>query len=369
MTNFNLKSYFTFLSRNKAYTAVNVFGLAVSLMFVIIIGLYTWQEYSIDRQHGKADRIYNIGLEAGDGNKTANCHHIALRYLRDRFPEVELTCGFTTEKMKLKDNDAFVNIDVMEADSTFFSMFDFPLLYGDRATCLMQKGNIVLTESSARRLFGTSNAVGRDITTADNSHFRVSGVVKDFDAVGRDITTADNSHFRVSGVVKDFDNTIIDKDIDAIIDFSFCTNNANKDEYFHQVANYLQASLFVQVHEGSDFSARQKDVEKMFSELNNDMHPVITRLDRLYFSGLSAYAGLRLGNLTLVRVLFAVALVILLFSIMNYVNLTVAQAGYRAREMATRRLFGCTAQERWLRAASSAATRAKSASTSSPNRS
>ena len=314
---FNLKSYFTFLSRNKAYTAVNVFGLAVSLMFVIIIGLYTWQETSVNRQHANADRIYNIGLQAGDSTLTANCHHIALRYLRDRFPEVELTCGFTTEKMKLKDNDAFVNIDVMEADSTFFSMFDFPLLYGDRHTCLAQKGNIVLTESFARRLFGTSNAVGRDITAADNSHFRVSGVVKDFD------------------------NTIIDKDIDAIIDFSFCTNMANKDEYFRQVANYLQASVFVRVHEGSDFEAKQKDVEKMFSELNPNMYPVITRLDRLYFSGLSAYAGLRLGNLTLVRVLFAMGLVILLFSIMNYINLTVAQAGYRAREMATRRLFGC----------------------------
>ena len=48
MGKFNLKSYFTFLSRNKAYTAVNVFGLAVSLTFVIIIGLYTWQEFSID---------------------------------------------------------------------------------------------------------------------------------------------------------------------------------------------------------------------------------------------------------------------------------------------------------------------------------
>ena len=317
MTNFNLKSYFTFLSRNKAYTAVNVFGLAVSLMFVIIIGLYTWQEYSIDRQHGKADRIYNVGLQAGDGNKTANCHHIALRYLRDRYPEIERTCGFTTEDMKLKDNDGFVNAYVMETDSTFFDMFDFPLLYGDRATCLMQKGNIVLTESFARRLFGTSNAVGRDITTADNSHFRVSGVVKDFD------------------------NTIIDKDIDAIIDFSFCTNMANKDEYFHQFANYLQASVFVQVHEGSDFTAKQEDVEKYFKEIRDDWKPVITRLDRLYFSGLGAYAGLHLGNLTLVRVLFAVGLVILLFSIMNYINLTVAQAGYRAREMATRRLFGC----------------------------
>ena len=57
MGKFNLKSYFTFLSRNKAYTAVNVFGLAVSLTFVIIIGLYTWQEFSIDHQHSKAKRI------------------------------------------------------------------------------------------------------------------------------------------------------------------------------------------------------------------------------------------------------------------------------------------------------------------------
>ena len=63
MGKFNLKSYFTFLSRNKAYTAVNVFGLAVSLTFVIIIGLYTWQEFSIDHQHSKAKRIHVAGVQ------------------------------------------------------------------------------------------------------------------------------------------------------------------------------------------------------------------------------------------------------------------------------------------------------------------
>ena len=57
MTNFNLKSYFTFLSRNKAYTAVNVFGLAVSLMFAIIIGEYTRPEESVERQHSQAKHI------------------------------------------------------------------------------------------------------------------------------------------------------------------------------------------------------------------------------------------------------------------------------------------------------------------------
>lgn len=318
MGKFNLKSYFTFLSRNKAYTAVNVFGLAVSLTFVIIIGLYTWQEFSIDHQHSKAKRIYNIGLNMDEGTwKTANCHHAVLRYLRSQYPEIEQTCGFTAGSLKLKDNGDFVNLNVLEADSTFFSMFDFPLLQGNRANCLSQKGNIVLTESAARRLFG------------------------DEEVVGRTLTTADNSHFRITGVVKDFDNTIIDKDIQGVIDFSFCTNIANKDENFPNMVNITGAASFVQVREGCDFAAKQKDVDAYFQTFWEDYHPIITRLDMLYFSGLDAFL-MQTGNLTLVKILFAVGIAILLFSIMNYVNLTVAQSGYRAREMATRRLFGCT---------------------------
>ena len=318
MGKFNLKSYFTFLSRNKAYTAVNVFGLAVSLTFVIIIGLYTWQEFSIDRQHSKAKRIYNIGLNMDEGTwKTANCHHAVLRYLRSQYPEIEQTCGFTAGSLKLKDNGDFVNIYVLQADSTFFSMFDFPFLQGNRTNCLNQKGNIVLTESAARRLFGNTAVIGRTLTTAENSHFRITGVVKDFD------------------------NTIIHKDIQGVIDFSFCTNLANKDENFPNMVNITGAASFVQVREGCDFAAKQKDVDAYFQTFWEDYHPIITRLDKLYFSGLDAFM-MQTGNLTLVKILFAVGIAILLFSIMNYVNLTVAQSGYRAREMATRRLFGCT---------------------------
>lgn len=317
MSNFNLKSYFTFLSRNKAYMAVNVFGLAVSLMFVIIIGLYTWQEFNIDRQHSKAKRIYNIGLNMDDGAwKTANCHHAVLRYLRSQYPEIEQTCGFTAGSLKLKDNGNFVNLNVLEADSTFFSMFDFPFLQGNRTNSLDQKGNIVLTESAARRLFGDTKVVGRTLTTAENSHFRITGVVKDFD------------------------NTFIDKDIQGVIDFSYTTNMANMDENFPRMVNITGAASFVQVREGCDFSAKQKDVDAYFQTFWEDYHPIITRLDKLYFSGLNAFL-MQTGNLTLVKILLAVGIAILLFSIMNYVNLTVAQSGYRAREMATRRLFGC----------------------------
>ena len=318
MPNFNLKSYFTFLSRNKAYTAVNIFGLAVSLTFVVIIGLYTWQECGVNHQHSKAERIYNIGLDfSDDGRRSANCHHGVLRYLRNHYPEIEQTCGFTAGSIKLKDGSGFVNAYVLHTDSTFFSMFDFPLLHGNRATCLEKKGNIVLTESFARRLFGTTNAVGRTVTTADNRHFRVTGVVKDFD------------------------NTIIDKGVQGIIDLSFDTNIANKDEYFLQYTNITGAASFVQVRKGCDFAAKEKDVDAFFQTFWKGYHPILTRLDKLYFSSLDTFI-LQNGNFTLVKILFAVGVVILLFSIMNYINLTVAQSGYRAREMATRRLFGCS---------------------------
>ena len=65
----NIKSYMTFLSRNKVYTAINVFGLSVSLMFVMLIGVYVWQEYSVDKQHSKAERIYTLGIDMGNRDK------------------------------------------------------------------------------------------------------------------------------------------------------------------------------------------------------------------------------------------------------------------------------------------------------------
>ena len=328
MAKFNIKSYFTFLSRNKAYTAVNVFGLAVSLMFVIVIGLYAWQEFSIDRQHSKAGHIYAIGIQYdGDHTPMANSHHAVLRYMQKHYPEIEQTCGFVKGSLRIPDRGNTVNASVLETDSTFFSMFDFKLLRGDRRTCLAQKGNIVVTEGFARRFFGTD------------------------DVLGRPIVTEDQLRFRITGVVQDFDHTIIKDDVDAIIDFSYREreNQSDMDKYFPHSVSLGGAAAFVQVREGHDFMQKEKDVQRYFQEFwprdKDDFFqfvPVLLPLDHLYFSGCKYSGSLVLGNYKLVSILAAVALVILLFSIMNYINLTVAQSGYRAREMATRRLFGCT---------------------------
>ena len=326
MSSFNLKSYFTFLSRNKAYTAVNVFGLAVSLTFVIIIGLYTWQEFSIDHQHSKADRIYCVGLEfMDDSSKVMGCHHASLRNLRMRFPEIENTCGMVKGSIKVKDRENFLKVNTINTDSTFFSMFDFKLLRGDRATCLRSKGNIVVTEGFARRYFGTDEVLGRNIITADSLHFRITGVVQNFD------------------------NTIIDKDIDALVDFSYAERESegNMDKNFPGQINVNDCACFVQVREGCDFMQKEADIQKFWptfwpDEPTMPLRPFLTQLSNLYFNNTLEVSVFRFGNINMVRILLAVGLVILLFSIMNYINLTVAQCGYRAREMATRRLFGCS---------------------------
>ena len=83
-----IKSYITFLSRNKVYTAINVFGLSLSLMFVMLIGVYVWQEYRVTRDVPDSDRIETIGMSMS-GKKYLGTHHYAGKQLMKTFPEIE----------------------------------------------------------------------------------------------------------------------------------------------------------------------------------------------------------------------------------------------------------------------------------------
>lgn len=83
----NFKSFLKFLGRNKAYTLIDVFGLSVSLMFVLLIAVYTVQEMSTDKFHTKADRIYLVGNENWMATGAAIPYKI-----KERYPEVEKVC-------------------------------------------------------------------------------------------------------------------------------------------------------------------------------------------------------------------------------------------------------------------------------------
>ena len=122
----NFKSFLKFLGRNKAYTLIDVFGLSVSLMFVLLIAVYTVQEMSTDKFHTKADRIYLVGNENWMATGAAIPYKI-----KERYPEVENVCPVVagnSSDIVVVSGDRKLKANVMFADSTFFDFFDFRLI-------------------------------------------------------------------------------------------------------------------------------------------------------------------------------------------------------------------------------------------------
>lgn len=317
----NMKSYFTFLSRNKIYTAINVFGLAVALMFVMLIGVYVWQESSVDKQHSKADRIYSLGIEFGNYKVIGTSRQVA-PYLKSRYPEIEMTCGVARDGdiKVVMPNEEIVNKAVLFADSTFFQIFDFELVQGDRRTVLKGMDDCVVTEAFARQLYGSSNPVGRHVK---------------MESIGKEL--------KITGVMREMERSSLQK-ADIVCRFEHVPNSS----LMENMNNATGASLYILAKLGTDLMLKQDDMTKYFKEFfwifqmkDEDNKAVLLPFAEQYFSEIpDGNRHTSRGSLKLVKMLFASCLVVLLFAIFNYINLTVAQSGRRSREMAMRRLLG-----------------------------
>ena len=234
-----IKSYITFLSRNKVYTAINVFGLSVSLMFVMLIGVYVWQEYRVTRDIPDSDRVEAIGMRF-KGKSYLGTHHYAGKQLQKMFPEIEAVCGVSELELTLNKGDERFRTQVLSADSTFFTFFGYPLKEGDAARCLETKDAAVVSESFAMKYFGETDVVGRTITFRDSLKLHVTAVMKDLD--GR--------IFRNADMVVNYYNQRYG---------NFCDTDEG---FLKKYVNLTGCSLFLRLREGKTFIGREKDLMK-----------------------------------------------------------------------------------------------------------
>ena len=317
----NIKSYITFLSRNKVYTAINVFGLSLSLMFVMLIGVYVWQEYSVDRQHSKAERIYTLGIDMGGDDRVIGVSRQVAPYLKSRYPEIEMTCGVARDETLIYINDyQLVKKYGLYVDSTFFQIFDFPLVRGDCRSVLRGKDDCVVTEDLARQLFGDSDPIGK--------HLKLGYY---------------NKVLKVTGVMKEMENSSLQK-----ADFVCRFEHVSNESLVKGLNNAVGSDLYVLAKPNTDFGAKAADITQYFKEFfwiyqleDMEAKAIVLPLSEQYFTEIrdcNRYTSR--GSLKLVKMLFASCLVVLLFAVFNYINLTVAQSGRRSREMAMRRLLG-----------------------------
>lgn len=167
-----MKSFFTFLSRNKVYTAINIAGLSISLMFLIIISAFVIQETGTDRWHSNSKNIYALGFS--DSTRTVIGSHWRMQFkLRDQFPEIVNSCATTEYQTNIKaedaSNDSYFLSNILLADSTFYSVFDFELELGNRKTALQSPNAAVITEELGKKLFGDTDPIGKTIKIAQDS--------------------------------------------------------------------------------------------------------------------------------------------------------------------------------------------------------
>ena len=326
----HLKSYFKFLSRNMAYTLIDVFGLSVSLMFVILIGVYTYQEWNIDKMHTKADRIYAFAISANGGVATG-AHWGIQSKLKSRYPEIEETCAVANIRNITIKNAAGDRImtNLFLVDSTFYDLFDFQLLRGDRKTALDAPEKIVISEDCARRFFGNQDPIGKSIQFNDSLSLTVSAVMAPMkNSCIQSANKRETDMILNFAVMKYFSSTLAEE-------------NTHMD-------NCGSTDIYILTHPGTNLPSKLDDMQAYLKTFFwpfqfADMHAKVELIpfNQLYFSNINGESGAHtLGDRKLVNVLFAVGLLILLFALLNYINLTVAQAGFRAKEMATRRLLG-----------------------------
>lgn len=311
---FNLRSYILFLSRNKLYTTITIFGFAVSLMFVILMAIYAKDEFTKDHFHENGDRIYH--LTTGDGWDVVAAP--IGEDLKGRYPEIESYTRLDSgDKLVETSNKTKYSVKSLSVDSSFFRMFDFPFLEGTASEVFNSASGVVLSEEFAHKLFGSKSPLGEEIKIS---------------------TFGETTSYIVSGVIGKFENTMFKK-CDIILPI---INSA----YYSACNN----SLMVLARQGADLKAKEADMSEFlrgfFWIFKNDLNTKVEfiPLNDTYFNP-ARINGTEKGDERFILILLSAAAMILIFAVINYINLSVAQSGFRAREMATRRLLGSPVAE------------------------
>ena len=305
-----MKSFLKFLSRNKLYTAVEAVGLAVSLAFVILIGSYVVQHYKVAHESPEWKRTFVLGSD----------EFLGLTYwdkeeLQMNIPEVEAATHLAfLWQPAIYNGEEAIHASGMEADADFFKVFPEYRLVEGSLEDFVGKDDILISESLSRKI---GKQVGQTLKIDD----------------------ADRT---IKGIFADFDETFF-MPMDIITNIS-ATWAAEQSKAFNSIGNY--ATWFL-VRKDADLDAMRSKVKAL---LHKNYDPTwqaekvdkwkAYRMDEAFFFPGASDGLIRSGNAQMLRLLTVVVLLLLLSAIFNYVNLSLALTGKRAKEMATRRLLG-----------------------------
>jgi putative ABC transport system permease protein len=315
-----LKTAWRNFRKNKSSSAINIFGLTTGLTCCLLIALYIQHEVSYDKFQAKGDRIarvimeysFNGSSESNKGNFTSV--RVAPVFKRN-FPEVESAVKMVKYERVVRYKTKLLNEkNFMFADPAFFDMFSFKLLQGDRHAVLSAPDQVVLTESTAKRYFGSENPIGKTLLVGDTSLYQVTGVMQDCPSNSQ-IKFDFLASFSSLGITPDYEETYWDA--------NYITYLLLKDK--NSIAS-LQAKLP---------AFMKKEMAGKGATVNFYLEP-FTKI-HLY----SPFKGFEPNNsITYIYILAGVALLMLIIACSTYINLSTTRAIERAKEVGVRKVIG-----------------------------
>jgi putative ABC transport system permease protein len=309
--------------RNKLYTAINLFGLVLSLACSMLILIYLRYETCYDKYHDNAGSLFRV-VQQSPGNYYMDTDMYVWTQgpfagmLKESFPEVIRAARVEGDGWQISlshEDKSFNENRFYFTDPDMLSMFSFPLIKGDPATALNEPFSLLVTQSAAERYFGGEDPYGK-IVNYNNSHdFRITGVLEDVPS---------NSHFH-------FDFLASFSSLDQIV--------GGRSLQSWQGSNH---ATYIQTTPGADASS----LEARIPEQVRNFHP---KFSNRYI--LQPLAGIHLGgnipgelaqnsHIKYIYIFGAVALFILVIGCFNAINLSTARAAVRAREVGVRKVVG-----------------------------
>ena len=328
------------LSRNKVFSFINIFGLAIGLATCLLITLYISDELSYDRQIKDGDRIYRMAITALDPSGSlkekpwaASSAPLAQGLLSD-LPEVEQTTRLLNmpglDKMLLKvqqgkDLKQFYETNGYYVDSTFFQLFTYTFKYGDPLTALDRPNSIVISEDIAGKLFGNQNPIGKTVTIGlpfGDFNYTVKGVIRT-----QGVKSHIPAHFFLSMRNGDTGNWVDQQ-------HNWATNNI-----FH---------TYVKLKAGADAAAFEKKLQPFIDRKGGadlkaqGVHRafLVQPVRDIYLHSDLQDEIAPNGNITNIYILGSIAAFVLLIACINFMNLSTAHSGKRAREVGVRKVMG-----------------------------
>jgi ABC-type antimicrobial peptide transport system permease subunit len=307
--------------RHKAYSFINLLGLAIGMASSILILLWVQNELSYDRFHQNADQIYRVTCDAS-GFKAAISTAGMPAGLKAQMPEIKntvrlshlSTCLFEAGSRKFEEQHVFY------ADSTFLQVFSFRLVKGNRSTALNRVDAVLITEDMAKKYFGQENAIGKVLRKDNGSNVVVTGVLANIPS---------NSHLQF-----DF---ILPMSAIAKSDYDLKTNTWGNFNYY----SYLQLDKSFVPSKANLLRFNEK-MDAIY-KAHQPGFKIVFQLQPLTSIHLAQPLQVDLaghGNSQYVTIFFIVAVLILVVACINFMNLATARSARRAREIGLRKVSG-----------------------------